>query len=271
MGIAAAVPVDGFTYGALTPVAGFAAAAVGGALGLRCTVRALAVDPARRVSWLLLGALAFGSGIFAMHFIAMLGFTVPAMPISYDLGMTYASLLVAVVVTGIGVFLVGSSARSTPVLLGAGLVTGLGVAAMHYMGMASMQMAGSLAYRPAVVALSVVIAVVAATAALWFALTTRGFAPAIGASLVMGVAVSGMHYTGMYGVEVHQHATAAAGSGSSALDTLLVVLIVPMFILLFVAMFVGLDPMTTRDMHRAIDHRAQAPRPARAAGPARGR
>ncbi|MEU3603867.1 MHYT domain-containing protein [Streptomyces sp. NPDC035033] len=236
--------IDGFGYGMVTPLVGYVMACLGSALGLRCTVRSLASGRARKPGWLALGAASIGCGIWTMHFIAMLGFRVSETAISYDGPLTFLSLLVAVLVVGAGVFTVGyRGARPVP-LLTAGLFTGLGVAGMHYLGMAAMRMNGSLTYAPGVVALSVLIAVVAATAALWAAVSVRGLLASLGASVIMGIAVTGMHYTGMaaVGVRVAHDAHAAVGDGSSALDVL-PLLVGPLIFLVLAAAVVMLDPM----------------------------
>jgi hypothetical protein len=88
-------------------------------------------------------------------------------------------------------------------LLLAGIFTGLGVASMHYTGMAAMRMPARMSYSPDLFALSIVIAIVAATAALWAATRLRGTATTLGAALIMGVAVSGMHYTGMAAMHLY--------------------------------------------------------------------
>lgn len=242
--LAAPVPVDGFTYGLLTPVTAFVMAAVGSALGLRCTMRALTVEPARRAGWLLLGAVAIGTGIFTMHFIAMMGFTADSVHIGYDVPITLASLGVAILVVGVGVFIVGYLGRTAFALTTGGVITGLGVAAMHYLGMAGMKMdRGRLVYDGMVVALSVLIAVVAATAALWLSMTVKRFGVAVGAALIMGVAVSGMHYTGMAALEVQAQAVNGAAEGRSPAEILAPILIGPVLLLVFVGLFVGMDPL----------------------------
>lgn len=144
-----------------------------------------------------------------MHFIAMLGFTVREAPVSYDRPLTFASLAVAVVMVGVGIFLVGYRGATRMALVTGGTITGLGVASMHYLGMAGMNFEGLFAYDTLTVSLSVVIAVVAATASLWAAVSVHGFLPSLCASVVMGVAVSGMHYTGMAALQVHLHPDAA--------------------------------------------------------------
>jgi len=238
--------IDGFRYGAVTPVAAYLMACLGGALGLRCIVRSLLNEESWKPGWLALGAASIGCGIWTMHFIAMLGFQVEETGIRYDTGLTLLSLAVSIVVVGIGVFIVGYRGADKVTLGVAGVVTGLGVAAMHYLGMAAVQVNGDVRYAPLTVALSVVIAIVAATAALWAAVTVRGFMTSLGASLVMGVAVSGMHYTAMAAVSVHVHGS-GSGSGAWTGDTptslLLPMLLGPTVFLLLAGVVVMFDPL----------------------------
>src|SRR5690606_26726770 len=98
-------------------------------------------------------------------------------------------------------------------LLLGGVLTGLGVAGMHYMGMAAMRMPAVTHYDMGFVALSVLIAIVAATVALWLAFNLRGWAQMLGSALVMGVAVCGMHYTGMYAANFVPDATVTTSGG----------------------------------------------------------
>jgi NO-binding membrane sensor protein with MHYT domain len=189
-------------YGWLTPVLSYLMAVLGSALGLRCTVRAVAATGRARRNWLLTAASAIGSGIWTMHFIAMLGFAVTGTEIRYDVPLTVLSLVVAVLFVGIGVFAVGYGRHRVRALLLGGTTTGLGVAAMHYLGMAALQLHGTVSYDPTTVAVSVLIAVGASTAALWAGLNVSGTAAAAAAALVMGLAVSSMHYTGMYAVRI---------------------------------------------------------------------
>ncbi|MEV5428742.1 MHYT domain-containing protein [Streptomyces sp. NPDC052701] len=235
--------VDGFSYGLITPLVAYLMACLGGALGLRCTTRSMLVAQSWRPGWLALGSAAIGSGIWTMHFIAMTGFTVEETPIRYDKAMTFASLAVAVVMVGIGIFIVGyKGARGTALFTG-GTITGLGIASMHYLGMASMRLDGVLEYHTLTVAASVVIAVCAATAALWAAGQVRGLLWSVGASLVMGLAVSGMHYTGMAALRVHLHGTTAPASGDSPAALLAPMLIGPLAFLLLAGVVVMFDPL----------------------------
>ncbi|MEO3828590.1 MHYT domain-containing protein [Actinomadura sp. B10D3] len=138
-----------------------------------------------------------GTGIWAMHFTAMVGTTIAGSTVTWNVPRTVLSLLIAVVIVAVGMFLVGYSRPGLPALLVAGLVTGAGIAVMHYTGMSAMQVQGSIHYDMRIVALSVVIAVVAATAALWVIRDVRNRLAMAGAIPIMATAVSGMHYTGM--------------------------------------------------------------------------
>ncbi|MFF2567992.1 MHYT domain-containing protein [Streptomyces sp. NPDC058084] len=236
--------VDGFSYGLVTPLAAFLMACLGGALGLRCTTRSLRHDDTFKAGWLALGATSIGTGIWTMHFIAMMGFSVRQAPITYDRPITFASLGVAVVMVGIGIFIVGYRGATALTLVTGGTITGLGVATMHYLGMAGMRLHGQIQYDTLTVALSVVIAVVAATTALWAAVSVHGFLASLGASMVMGLAVSGMHYTAMAAVDVELHGSAApTGTGDSATSLLLPMLVGPAVFLLLAAVVVMFDPL----------------------------
>lgn len=212
------VHVDNFSYGVLNPVLAYVMSCVGCFLGLRCTTRGNASRGMARAQWLILATVAIATtGIWVMHFIAMLGFTIPGQTIVYSVPVTILSMLIAVVVVGAGLFIVGFSRKGTwPLLLG-GLVVGCGVASMHYIGMAAIRAPDRLTYNPVLVVLSVVIAVIAGTTALWAAVRLDSAWSAFGASLIMGVAVSGMHYTGMAALRVYTapgHANAQGGVGA---------------------------------------------------------
>ncbi|GGW32941.1 MHYT domain-containing protein [Streptomyces xantholiticus] len=254
--------VEGFGYGLVTPVAAYLMACLGGALGLRCTTRSLRGAGSFRPGWLVLGATAIGSGIWSMHFIAMMGFTVEETPIGYDKATTFASLAVGILMVGIGIFIVGHRGATRMSLVTGGTITGLGVASMHYLGMAGMRLRGSLEYETLTVALSVVIAVVAATTALWAAVSVHGFLASLGAGLVMGLAVSGMHYTGMAAVRVHVHDVVDVAVGGDPPTALLAPMLVgPAAFLLLAGVVVMFDPLVlTGGERHGHAYRARAPR-----------
>jgi len=153
-------------------------------------------DRRGRPFWLAAAAVALGGGIWSMHFVAMLAFSL-GMPIDYQVGATVASLVAAIVVAGTALYVVGRWNASWKSILIAGLFAGLGVATMHYMGMAAMQMDAAISYDPILFGASIVIAVVAATAALWLAFNLEAAWHKVAAAFVMGAAIGGMHYTGM--------------------------------------------------------------------------
>ena len=209
------VTVHNFTYGVFNPGLGYLMSCLGAFLGLRCVTRARAHEGRARALWLGLAAVSIGAcGIWVMHFIAMLGFTIPGQSITYNVPVTIVSMLIAIAVVGAGLFIVGYGDGSLQRLILGGVVVGIGVASMHYLGMAAMIMPDTMSYNPVLLALSIVIAVVAGTVALWIGTWVRGIGATIGASLVMGVAVSGMHYTGMAAMDVH-HGSMVMHSGAS--------------------------------------------------------
>jgi NO-binding membrane sensor protein with MHYT domain len=213
-----------FNHGWITPTASYVLSVLGSLLGLTCAIR-LRTAPSTgwRVWWLGLAAVALGgTAIWSMHFVAMLGFSVVGTQIRYDVGLTAASALIAIVALGLGLVITffGSSARLLRIILG-GITAGLGVAAMHYTGMAAMRLDGDVDYLTSRVVLSIAIAVVAATAALWLAVNVHKPFAMIGAAIIMGIAVNGMHFTAMSAMSVMEHPDTGPLSGA-AVSTLLV-------------------------------------------------
>ena len=157
------------------------------------------VGPARGFSrrmWLLAAAITMGGGIWSMHFVAMLAFIMPT-PMSFDIELTTLSLVVTIFVTGGGFYVISRQSASPLRLVLSGIFMGLGIAAMHYTGMAAMRGHAEISYDPLFVALSLVIAIGASTVALWLAFRTTDLGHKLVAAIVMGLAISGMHYTAM--------------------------------------------------------------------------
>jgi len=214
--------------GTFTPITAYLVACLGSALGLLSSERARNSTGASRNWWLAVAAVSIGGlGIWGMHFTAMLGTWMGANA-GYDIPLTMLSMVVAIVVVGIGLFLVlrhDDDGDERFWLLGAGgLVTGLGVAAMHYTGMSGIVISADIAYDPVFVVLSVAIAVVASTAALWFTRQVSGPLAVFFASLVMGLAVTGMHYTGMHAMKItiDQRAPAVVGNSEDLITSLII-------------------------------------------------
>ena len=167
-----------------------------------------------RIMWQGCAAAALGGGIWAMHFIAMLSLTIDT-PIAYDPLKTLLSLVTSVSFVAIG-FRIIQRRRSLAAIAAAGSIVGLGVAAMHYLGMAAMVLPARIAYEPGLWGLSIAIAMAAATAGLW--LSTRihhRLHDRVLAALVMAVAVCGMHYTGMAALVVQVDPMLMPADGAS--------------------------------------------------------
>ncbi|MEV4659465.1 MHYT domain-containing protein [Micromonospora sp. NPDC049301] len=215
--------INHFEYGWITPALSYALSVLGSILGLICAGRIRTAGTAgQRAWWGLLAAWALGgTAIWAMHFIAMLGFAVAGTRIRYDVPLTAASTAIAFAAVGIGLAIVGTGRLNPVRLVAGGIFTGAGVAAMHYTGMAAMRLNGTLRYDTTRVGISVAIAVVAATVALWLAMTVRRPLAIVASALVMGVAVNGMHFTGMSALSVHAHEGQGDVTGTG-MSTLLV-------------------------------------------------
>src|SRR5882724_370668 len=152
--------------------------------------------------WLAGGAIAMGTGIWSSHFIGMLAFSLP-IPLSYGLTATIGSLVLAIATSGFALRLASNPESSRMRLVSGALVMGAGICAMHYVGMTAVQVVPMIQYEPGLVAASAAIAIAASFAALWLFThlgtqdTWRMRATRIGAAFVMGLAISGMHYTAM--------------------------------------------------------------------------
>jgi signal transduction histidine kinase len=142
-----------------------------------------------------------GLGIWSMHFVGMLAFQM-SMPVTYGVGLTALSMGVAMLASGGALFLVSQTTVTRRSLLMGGLLMGLAINAMHYLGMMAMRMEATVQYDPLLFVLSVLIAVGASVAALWLAFQLKREQRtwswrALGSAVLMGAAIAGMHYTGM--------------------------------------------------------------------------
>lgn len=141
-----------------------------------------------------------GIGVWSMHFIGMVALKLEAAS-SYSLWETLVSLVAAVAGSALALAYVARAPERLGRIAAAGLVLGMGVVVMHYLGMFGMKISGYIRWDYGIVTISGVIAVVAATAALWLAFNMRSRMTRVLAALVMGVAVCAMHYTGMHAAE----------------------------------------------------------------------
>jgi NO-binding membrane sensor protein with MHYT domain len=234
--------VSEFSYGPLTPLLGFAMSFLGAFLGLRCPTRARAYGGWARGRWLLLAGVSLGLGsVWVGHFIDMLGFAVPGETVRYSVPETLASALLVVAVMWGGLFITGYGGRVGQLMLG-GLLVGLGIASMHYTGMAAMRMPGGVSYDPAWLLVSSAIAIVGGIAALWSVLRLRGIWPTVAASLIIAAAVGGMHYAGMAAMRMTGMPTPMVEPGATAEGFLLPAVIVICTLTFLIAFIVALAP-----------------------------
>jgi NO-binding membrane sensor protein with MHYT domain len=205
-----------------------------------------------RLPWVAWSAVVMGGiGIWAMHFVGMMAWHAQ-MPVSYDITLTALSMLLAIVSTGIGFALVGLGSRALGTIVLAGIFMGVGVSLMHYMGMYAMRMPATITYNMPIVWASVGIAVSASCVALWMAFFLTALWQLVIAALVAGVAVCGMHYTGMIAVHMVPDPNAP-----EPLPTALSPLVVGsgLFLLSLLVLAVGLA-LTREQTTRALPARA---------------
>ena len=169
------------------------------AIDLAGRVAEFRAEPRRALAWMLGGAFAMGAGIWSMHFVAMLAYKLP-IPVRYEQWTTLASMLAAIATSGFAIYIITRGAQSWPRLILSGTIMGAGIGTMHYTGMAAMRMDALVMYYIAPWLLSIVNAIVCSIIALWivFRLGRTNLGSKILAAVVMGVAICGMHYTGMY-------------------------------------------------------------------------
>nr|WP_025870628.1 MHYT domain-containing protein [Methylobacillus glycogenes] len=172
-------------------------------------------------AWLVLGAISMGSGIWAMHFINMLAFSLPT-PTGYGLDDTVLSWLIAVSISWLGLDIASRPGLKVQRLMAAGVIMGLGVAAMHYTGMHAMQMFPAITYDKPLLLLSILVSIVAAVIALFMLFKTSNqpgqntLRNRLIAACVMAAGICGTHYLGMAAAEFHPYAVCATVSALPA-------------------------------------------------------
>ena len=199
----------------------------------------VALDLAKRVrtqdsgvalSWWVGGSIAMGTGIWCMHFVGMLAFSLP-IALGYTPLLTFASWVAGVAVSAVALFVASRGSLTWRTLASGALAMGVGICTMHYTGMAALDMSPGIVWNRLLVAASALIAVSASAVALliffWLRKVSalRGLLFQAVAALVMGVAICGMHYTGMAAASFPEgavclSANALAGGGLGALVAL---------------------------------------------------
>jgi diguanylate cyclase (GGDEF)-like protein/PAS domain S-box-containing protein len=181
-----------------------------------------------RIAWLIGGSAAMGLGIWSMHYIGMLAFSIP-MQMFYDPPTVFLSLLAAIIASAVALFTVSRKrVGARQVVLGS-ICMGSGIAAMHYIGMAALRVSAHVSYNPWLVLASIVLAVIISLVALLLAVHVRDEKTTtprkIVSSLVMGSAIPVMHYTGMWAASFtpsgslidHSHAVSMSSIGIAAI------------------------------------------------------
>jgi len=226
------------SLGTTSFVLAYIVSVAGSLCALLCIARGRAsAGMLREIRWLVASALALGGvAIWLMHFIAMLGYGL-TQEISFDIGLTATSAFIAILVTGAGIYVVTrSDGVSMRRLLSAGALTGVGITAMHYTGMSAIRVQAEVSYDHRLTVLSGLIAIVAATVALWLATTARSNSSVVVSAFAMGIAVCGMHYTGMAAVTLKKDPDALTPRGADALSFVLPIFLsatIVLFVLLF--------------------------------------
>jgi NO-binding membrane sensor protein with MHYT domain len=177
-------------------------ASVSGYVALSMTERLTTNKGPVHYRWLAGGAVAMGIGIWSMHFTGMLAFHLPV-EIGYDLPTVALSLAAAIAASGVSLAIVSRPSMNLVTWLTGGFIMGSGITVMHYTGMAAMRLCGTMRWDFRIVVMSAFIAVVVSLAALRIVFTLRVVSGSrfewrrCAAAVVMGIAVAGMHYTGM--------------------------------------------------------------------------
>ncbi|WP_046238011.1 MHYT domain-containing protein, partial [Delftia tsuruhatensis] len=212
-----------------------------------------AASPRIRRVGVLTGAFCLGAGIWAMHFIGMLAF-VPCTFGDYDPWITTLSMLPSMLASWLALTLMVRPQLSTQALVGGGVLMGLGIGSMHYIGMAAAQTWTSMLYDPWGVLLSVIVAAGMAVLSLWvrFRLGNTGrLWPTLVAGIVMGLAISCMHYAGLYALRLKPEIDVLA-QVESPTHALLVFSIVGMVVLIFGLVFAVNMTLRYRQIYRQV-------------------
>ena len=182
--------------------------------------RVAAARGTTRLTWLTGGALAMGTGIWAMHYVGMLAYSLPVR-VSYDGPTVLASLLAAVVAAAISLFIASREELGALAIAIGGSIMGAAVASMHYIGMEAMRLPAMCHYSMPIVGVSILLAVIISVVALWLTFHLRTERSSfgwrkIGSAVLMGAAIPAMHYTGMAAVSYTR--MASAGDVSHAVE-----------------------------------------------------
>jgi diguanylate cyclase (GGDEF)-like protein len=220
-------------------------AALAGYIALDLVQRSAGAGPRARRTLIGAGGATMGLGIWSMHFIGMFSLEME-MPASYEPGLVALSLLAAIAGSGVALGLVARARAGLLDLITAASFMALAIAAMHYLGMASMQMEATISWSLPLVALSVVIGFAASLFALWLVMKIQherlhlGARVRLAAAVILGFGVAGLHYCGMLAASFHPTRVAAEAAGGSTIGSgWIIVLLVAGAALMLAVLIVG--------------------------------
>ncbi len=229
------------SYSIMLLALSFIIAVFGSFTALQLAIRIPVADKQALGFWVLSSGIALGGGaIWSMHFIGMLAMNMP-FPMQLDFGLTFLSFIIAIIFVSLGLVVAGRDLLGEASLVLGGAIAGIGAASMHYLGMYAMKIPASITYDSTLVAVSVVIAIVAATVSLWLAFNLRGALQRFGSAIIMGIAVCGMHYTGMYAATMtpNEGTSPVSLSGNLSASGLATTVTVVTVVLLFVMLYLS--------------------------------
>ena len=237
-------------------------AIVSAAVCLRLAGVAQATTGTTQQAALLAGSLVLGSGIWAMHFVGMLAFDL-CLTVNYDLNLTLISMVPSLLASWIALRILSRPRNTGFALLVGGVCVGVGIGAMHYSGMAAMQLAPLLRYDPLWFAASLGVAVVLSTLALWIRFALRDKQRAALklspetvktlAAMFMGGAISGMHYTAMGAARFVGTPEMVEGPGAAGVRTL--AMTVALAVIALIGLLMGL--LRYRALWRRVESNEQ--------------
>jgi diguanylate cyclase (GGDEF)-like protein/PAS domain S-box-containing protein len=207
--------------------------------------RAQVATGRERIVWLALDATAAGFGIWSTHFIAMLAFDF-GLGSGFDAPLTIASLLIAILITGAGLAIALSPEVGKSAALAGGAIVGLGVSAMHYTGMAALEVPARLLWSPSLVAASILLGIIWASLALSMASKPDSKWSAVAASTLLTLAIVSMHFTAMGAANLVPDPTRVAGALSLSPPTLAFVVAGVSAIILSACLVAALGDQRTR-------------------------
>ena len=191
-----------FSHNLWLIVASFAVALMAGFTGLSLTNGLSTYSYTRRKIAISFAAIALGGGIWSMHFVAMLGLQLPFV-FYYDAAVTLTSALVAILVVGTALLILHFGKRTRAKLLLAGVIVGVGIGAMHYIGMAALELCRAV-YTPLGIVISIIASCVLSVVAFGIAYGRRNRRNILLGTIVFGVAVCGVHFVAIAGTNFVQ-------------------------------------------------------------------